>query len=182
MIELLRISRPADHPPLFEAYERLLREHLQHWPSQASADKVRLWLARLLVARRDWPKAIEALQHVRETSDSFGESVRLVTLCYEKQLQQLDPRHEQAAQQRAKLLSAATSEMQPIITGTDNRWPDRWATTQGETAVALARMHLRYSAAESTYAERLLAAALRGPTNGPESAADQKWQAAARCC
>jgi hypothetical protein len=157
-----------------------LREHLDYWPTQPAADEVRLWLARLLAGRREWQSAADVLQQVPDKSARFPECVKLLVHCYEKQLQPLNDDDPLMERRRAQLLAAATSRLQPIVTGTENRWPDSWSTPQRETAVALARLHLRYAAPTSPYAERLLVAALRGSPNRPDSAEDQAWESRAR--
>jgi hypothetical protein len=178
--DLLRESSADERLELADFYERLLNEHLTHWPTQASADRARLWQGRLLAARRDWQGAIEILQQVRPTSADYSESVRTLAQCYQKQLEGADGDGDEAVQRRAQLLAAASRHLQPIITGADNRWPDAWSGLQRETAVSLARLHLRFSAAGSPYAERLLTAALRGQSDLPESVEVQAWEAAAR--
>jgi hypothetical protein len=176
----MRESPPADHTALAESYKRLLREHLTHWPSHAPAEEVRLWLGQLLAARRDWPAAIEVLQQIEPQSPGFSEAVTLITRGYEEQLRQLRGDTDENAARRAQLLVAASSYLQPIITGPENHWPDRWSELQRNIAVALARLHLRFSPQPSPYAVQLLAAALRGKPQSPDSAEYRASKAAAR--
>jgi hypothetical protein len=180
MAVVLRESEPGDRAALVTSYEQLLREHLTRWPTHASADEIRLWLGQLLVGRRDWADAVEVLQSVDPTSAHFSESVHLLVRCYEAQLRRIEGHGEAAEQQRAQLLAAATGYLQPIITGPDNRWPDSWSKLQRESAVALARLHLRFSEKPSPYAERLLTAALSGTPAIAESEDSQARAAAAR--
>jgi tetratricopeptide (TPR) repeat protein len=180
MADVLRESPPAERPALAESYERLLKEHLTHWPRHASAGEIRLWLGQLLAGRRDWAGAVEVLQQVNPTSASFSESVPLLVRCYEEQLRQVDGDDKHEPQRRGELLAAASSYLQPIITGPDNRWPDPWSELQCDAAVALARLHLRFSAQPSPYAERLLTAALRGGRDVQDSAEDDDWEPAAQ--
>jgi hypothetical protein len=66
------------------------------------------------------------------------------------------------------------------VTGPQNRWPDSWTALQRDTAIALARLHLRFTTQPSPYAERLLAAALRADSSEPDSTGFPAWQSTAR--
>ncbi|MEX2306060.1 MAG: hypothetical protein WD738_00610 [Pirellulales bacterium] len=172
--DLLRETPHADRPASAASYEALLKEHLARWPAQESADEVRLWLGQLLAVRGGWPAAIDVLQQVRPKAPSIAESVQLLIHCYENRFRQSE------RSESAKLLSSATQYLQPIITGTGNRWPDPWSDLQRDTVLALARLHLRYSNKASPYAERLLAAALSGKPAVANPTKDRSWEAAAR--
>jgi len=180
--EALRASVPTEHAALTDSYEGLLREHLTQWAEQAAADEVRLWLGRLLAARREWQSTIGVLQQVRPQSDVFSASVKLLIECYENQMRELAKRPEtsDATTHRNGLLSAATQYLQPIITGPENKWPAEWSELQRDVTLALARLHLRFTDEPSPYAEKLLTAALRGMTK-PDSANTKSWRGAAQC-
>jgi hypothetical protein len=169
-------SIAADRPPITADYERLLQEHLAKWPNAASSGSVRLWLAKLLAARNDWTAAIQLLHQVRADAADHAESVRLLCECYERQLEQLasaEPADSDV--KRAGVLAEATKQLQPIITGVDNRWPQQWNDLQRETAIALARLHLRNPGGSRSYAERLLAALIGAkPLDEDESAEESR--------
>jgi hypothetical protein len=177
--DAVRAAAADNRAAAAESYEELLREHLLHWQSSNSANEVRLWLGQLLAARRDWPGAIDVLRQTPAGAPELAQSVPLFAQCYEQRLQQLsgDPN---SAQQTAALLSEATHFLQPIITGSDNRWPDGWTDLQCDTATTIARLHLRYSPQRPEYAERLLSAALSGAATAPDSAGRQAWAKTAR--
>jgi hypothetical protein len=162
-----------------EAYAALLEEHLRIWPSNETSDNVRMWHGRLLVSRRDWPRAIAALQQVRPQSEFYTESVKLVAQAHDQQLQQLANDSGQSADQRKILLAAATQYLQPIITGPANRWPATWTDAQREAALGLARLHLRYAERSSPYAAQLLTAALQGASLSMKLDANSNWRTAA---
>ena len=76
--DLLRESPPEEYSALATSYETLLREHLAHWPTQTTAEKVRFWLGRLLASQRDWQGALEVLAQVERNSAGFPESLPLL--------------------------------------------------------------------------------------------------------
>jgi hypothetical protein len=174
----LRDALAEDRSALAETYEALLNEHLAHWPAQASAEDVRLWLGRLLASRRDWEAAIKILQQIKPPSPAFSKSVPLTVQCYEEQLRTAQANHEE--HKRAQLLASASGHLQPIITGVENRWPDSWSEPQYKAAAALARLQLRYSADGAAYAQRLLTAALQGTPAAVEAEAATRWRAEAQ--
>jgi hypothetical protein len=104
--------------------------------------------------------------------------VLLLIHCYERQLQHL-ARRDSDATARTQLLAAATRDLQPIITGPENRWPDVWTSLERDTALALARLHVRFSGSPSPYAERLLRAALRGDRGPSEVGKENAWNSRA---
>jgi hypothetical protein len=176
--DLMRETPPADRTRALEAYETLLREHLHQWPSQPSADDVRMWLGRLLATRKDWPEVISIVQQVRPTSSSFAASLQLIADAYDRRMQSLEQTNAGDVE-RAKLLAAVTQHLQPMITGTENRWPQPWSELQRDVALQLSRLHVRYGEASSPYAARLLTAALRDePTE--DSQVDAVWTSEAR--
>ncbi|MCI0333408.1 MAG: hypothetical protein L0228_09315 [Planctomycetes bacterium] len=178
--DLLRETAPGARATIAETYEELLQEHLRAWPTQATADDVRMWLGRLLAGRCDWSASVAVLQPVRPTSAHYVESVMLVADCYGHQLRQLDANGPPNAQQRAELLAAATRYLQPVITGADNRWPNPWSELQRDTAVSLARLHVRYADPTSPYAVQLLSAALQGNSDVEDPKAGENWRSTAR--
>ena len=56
-------------PDALAQYEELLREHLQGWPENATADQARIWASKLAMAQRDWLTAIELYQAVTVGSE-----------------------------------------------------------------------------------------------------------------
>ena len=170
----------ADRPPIAADYEKLLEEHLAKWPNTASSDSVRLWFSKLLAARSDWTAAIQMLHQVREDAADYAECVRLMCECYERQLENLaSAQSTEAGPRSAGVLAEATKHLQPVITGARNHWPPQWSNLQRETAIALARLHLRHPGGSPTYAERLLAELIGSkPVDDDESA--EEWRAVAR--
>jgi tetratricopeptide (TPR) repeat protein len=178
-IDLIREMPPADRERTVEVYETLLREHLQKWPSQRSADDVRIWLARLLAARNDWSGVVSAAQEVGSTSDNFAASLQLIGDAYDHMIKLL-PRTKQGDAERAKLLAEATQRLQPVITGAENRWPNPWSDLQRDVALQLAELHVRYGERSSPYAKQLLTAMLRDHSAAEDPKAEEAWKAEAR--
>jgi tetratricopeptide (TPR) repeat protein len=175
----LREISPADRAKAIENYEKLLREHLQQWPSRPSADDVRIWLARLLATRNDWAGAVSAAQEVRSTSDNLAASLQLIGDTYNRQMQLL-PRTDPGGTERAKLLADVTQRLQPAITGAENRWPNPWSDLQRDVALQLEKLHVRYGEASSPYAAQLLTASTREKAAAEDSKRGEAWNADAR--
>jgi hypothetical protein len=173
-------SAAPDRPAVAADYEQLLQEHLTKWPNAASSDAVRLWLGKLLAARSEWQAVIQVLRQVRKDAQEYPESIRFLCDCYERQFERLeDSEQVEDEQPQATLLADATNQLQPVITGADNRWPTQWTNLQRETALRLARLHLKNSSGPSPYAERLLAALVASAPAGEDGSAEE-WLAAAR--
>ncbi len=177
--DLLRETAPGDRATIAQTYEVLLQEHLRIWPTQATADDARMWYGRLLAGRHELLAAIAALQQVTPTSRHYAESVQLVVNYYDRWLRH-DGDAQHKTQERADLLAAATRYLQPIITGPENRWPNPWNDLQRDTAVSLARLHVRYADPALPYPEQLLSAALRGNSAVANSQVSENWYATAR--
>jgi hypothetical protein len=172
LVDLMRSSSSQDREALARTYVTLLKEHLEHFAVQSTADEVRLWEGQLLVSRQDYSAAIAALQQVRPETNWYMPSVKLVAQCYGLQLEALAERGEAAKTERAQLLASATQFLQPIIVGKENRWPQSWSKVQREATLDLARLHLRYSRRSSPYAEQLLTAAVRWGTSPADEDVD----------
>jgi len=177
--DLLRVAPAERRIKIANVYDSLLQEHLRTWPTQPTADEVRMWQARLLIVRRDWPKAIATLQQVRPAADSYADSITLMADCYDRQLASLPAVASAQSPPRETILVDATRALQPVITGPQNRWPDVWSNAQRSAATALARLHLRYEEASSPYAATVLSAAIRGEPDSADATNDT-WQAEAR--
>jgi tetratricopeptide (TPR) repeat protein len=180
MADQLRAVMANDVRPLAAEYEELLAEHLAHWPHSARADDVRWWLGGLLAGRRDWPAAIEVLRPISPGSAHFADAVRTIVDGYEAVLASSADDQDDARRARAATLAVATKYLQPLVTGSDNRWPDQWSELERFAAVRLAKLHLRYGDATSPYAEQLLSAALEGTPVEPADEAFAAWQASVR--
>jgi tetratricopeptide (TPR) repeat protein len=162
--DLIRVAGDTDsNSPAAKRYEQLLASHLARWPHDPTAADARQWLASLLSARGDVAAAVAVLAETPPTSPNYAAAVRGIAERYEMQMDQLHNRPDEvSSHRRAELLSAATRFLQPVITGADNRWPATWTALQRETALTLARLHLRYADDRADYSERLLAQALAG--------------------
>ncbi len=157
----LRASSPTDRESVAKTYESLLVEHLRVWPHAATANEVRVWLGKLFVRRREWANAISTLQPVALDANTAADAVPMLVEAYEQEIRRISPRDSQAAAKRTQLLATATRSLQPIITGSDNRWPNPWSAAQRQAALGLGCLHIRYGEASSPYATQLMTAMLR---------------------
>ncbi|QDU87298.1 hypothetical protein Pla175_06570 [Pirellulimonas nuda] len=150
-------------PALKERYAEMLREHAATWPRAETAEKARWWLTKLLAADEQWDAILSETSGLTQSDPRYAEGMSL--------------RIEASARKHAALsgaaadawLAEATAELQPLVTGRDNRWPDAWTPIARHAALALARMHA--DDPESDYSPRLLAKALAG---APEP--DPQWR------
>ena len=151
-----------------QRYQKLLVEQLDLWPRGDEADTARWWLGRLLMSRGQWRSALEHLTQVSRESSSFSEAVLAAAECYQQELASLKDNN-----QRNELIMEATSFLQPIITGAENRWPDNWTRLMLDVSLQLGEMNLRYAPNGEEYAAKLLKKALQHA-----SPADDQWKAA----
>lgn len=181
--DALRDASPEQRDALAGAYETLLEEHLEHWGKAETAGDVRIWLGRLLLGRGDWDGARQAVGDINAEAPQFGEKIELVAESYEREGEAIGSGDEAARRDRAAVVAGATKELLPVITGSDNRWPEAWSEVQRTAALAIARLHLGYSPGPSVYAERLLTTALAAPVKagaGEENKAGSRWEVEAR--
>jgi hypothetical protein len=180
MARALRDVPDTERERLAKSYESLLNEHLATWPAGETAEEARIWLGRLRIARREWATATEVLQQIGPTSEFYTDGVRLLAQSFDNHLLDLNKQGEEGRAARANLLATATRILQPVITGTDNRWPESWNELQLTTALELARLHLRNSDGPSPYSERLLTAAIRAQPTTAMPEADKSWKSASQ--
>ena len=133
-----------------ELYQELLGEHLRTWPEAESVAEVRWWQATWLARKGQQQELVSLLSTIKQADPRYAQAIRLLGEAYLTAAQEAanDPRSHQA------LLVEATSSLQAVITGNDNRWPARWTPLQRQTALTLAKLH------GGDYAQKLLSKAI----------------------
>lgn len=151
-------------------YQTLLEEQLEIWSRGDEADTARWWLGRLRLSQNDWSAALKQFTSISRESTQFAEAASAAADCYERMVGRTDSDAD-----RAKLVSAATEFLQPIVSGSENRWPNKWTDLQRNIALRLSELHLLHVPAGHDYAYKLLRAALK---NSPD--ADATWKSPAK--
>lgn len=162
----------------WERYFELLEEHLQSWPSASSAQEVRWWLIDALTARQHWRRLISQVLKVDPEDAKYERAVSLLGEAWDAVLS------DQPSSAARKQLDRAIDQLQPVITGSDNRWPRQWTAAQRTAALCLARLQLAYGepATANSYAEQILQTAIKGKLKPPSNTtgqAEDHWQASA---
>lgn len=158
----------------WQAYFELLEEHLASWPASPTASELRWWLIEPLMARGEVERTIGPLSQVTPNDPRYAEAVRLLG---EAWLRLMKRRAAKARAARVReSLGQATTQLQSVVTGPENRWPAVWTAAQREGAVGAARVRLDFDPSEAgaEYAEQVLRAAIEGAP-----AATDEWLARA---
>lgn len=168
----LCISLARTNAEQLKLYEALLQEHIATWPTQPSADTVRIWLGRIWMARRDYRKAIEVYTAVDPSSVALNQAIQQADLCYTNLLRDL----QSGKQPITEELTSALQFFESIIL-TNNRLPTRWSETQRTAALSVAKLHLNYNSAGAARCETILRAAIDGmpPSTDDWRAQAQAW-------
>jgi tetratricopeptide (TPR) repeat protein len=148
-----------------EEYATVLAEHLETWPKGEPADQVRIWLGRFLESRQAWEQSLAIYRDVPRSSPHFADALSGVIRADEQYLAELQT--SGAATDAAS--RAAIAYYQRAITGNSDRLPENWSTTDGQAAVAAARIVLSYRTSGYDGAELLLQAALAGLPDAQET-------------
>lgn len=161
---------PDEPSPSVGDYRALLDEHLQRWPTAASANQARIWLGRAHEHAKKWADAIAAYRGVTPDDEQAAAAVEAVAHCYKQWLAEL------AAADRPTLGVAtdAARYFEGLVMSPRGELPERWSQTQRVAATSAAALWLQYTD-EFERAERLLSAALAGADDAPGA-----WRATAR--
>jgi hypothetical protein len=167
-------SRPGAS---LDEYTAWLDEHLQQWPDGPTANQAWWLLARLREHQADWPRAIEAYQHVGADHEEYAGAIDGVGRCYERLLSQRRAAHQPTDEPAA----AAARWFEGLILGDDNRLPERWSPVELSAAARSARLWLRFTSGNADRADRILAAALAGADRLEPEAVPPGWRTEAGC-
>lgn len=152
-------------------YIALLNEHIATWPSEATANKARLWLGRLRRHQHDSAAALEAYRGVSAADElSYSEAIDGAAHCYENLLSNL----RDAGEPVAGPADRAARYFEGILLGGDTRLPERFAPVDRRAALHAARLRLQFTDDGFATARTLLEAALR---DAGEADADWRSQA-----
>jgi len=148
-------------------YTELLEEHITSWPESPSADKARMWLARLRQHEQAWNEAIDIYLEVSPNSDQYTAAIEAAARCSRELFAQLRSRG-QPFESQAKL---SAQRFEDLIYDEDRQLPDKWTDAQRTAAVAAAKIRLQFISNDHAAASVILEAALKGATDAPGS-----WQ------
>lgn len=170
--QLARQVAPAARPASLARYVDLLHEHLKHWPSSPTTNRINEWLGAWSESRRDWAAAAACYEAIRADYEEYEKAISSSARCRERQLAVLRSAGEST---RGPALAAAERFESQIAP--QGQWAsvDSWDGPKRLCALAAASIRLRYTSDGAPGAEKLLSAAL-----GDTSGADPAWIARAR--
>ncbi|MGD9720663.1 MAG: hypothetical protein AB7O59_16330 [Pirellulales bacterium] len=148
-------------PPQLDEYQRLLREHLEHWPEGPTASQAWWSLGRLAEHGGAWQEAIRALKNVRPDFPQYPQAVAAIGRSYEQALAALRDRgnsHELLAQDALRYLES--------VTGGRGKSPVP-ADVRRSATLAAARIYLLEMPQGGAKARQLLQTALDGDPQAP---------------
>jgi hypothetical protein len=146
------------HPDSGPRYVRLLEEHLDRWPTGATADLARLWLGRWLEAHQDWEAAVQAYQGIAADAEPFAEAVPALARCWNQYL----ARQSAAGEPVDRVAAEAMQFFDALILDSQGQWPASWTAAQRAAAVATAGLRIDYLRDGHVDAQRVLQASLGG--------------------
>jgi len=157
-------ATPTDHVTSDE-YRSLLNEHLATWPESASANQARVWLGRLHESEHRWADAIAVYQGVAPDHPQYVETVEATLRCFRRQLAQKAAAGPAVAQDAGE----AARYFVRLISGADDKLPERWSQAERLAAIGAAELWLSYTNDHFDQAERLLTASLQDADDAPEA-------------
>jgi tetratricopeptide (TPR) repeat protein len=86
------------------AYQDLLEEHLNRWPQQATANRARLWLGRLLAAEEKWRAASTLLFEVEAKSKWYPAAIATAAPCCMQECRVMAKQQDADLKERANAL------------------------------------------------------------------------------
>ena len=93
---------PSNH---LAAYQELLEEHLDRWPQQATANRARLWLGRLLAAAGQWRAASQLLFEVEAKSKWYPAAIAAAAPCCMQECRMMVKNQDTDLNKRANALT-----------------------------------------------------------------------------
>lgn len=168
--EAAEIAR-SGAPGTFDAYVDLLREHLQLWPNDVTANNVRWQLARVLESQSRWNEAIALYQQITPDFERFDEVLQALQPCYQSRLDEAGG----AGESIEPIAVEAARWFESLVFGANDRPPQRWSPRAQQAVLTAAEFWLHDKARGFERAETILEAALRGATNAPDT-----WRSAAQ--
>ncbi len=164
-----QVARHGD-PPQLDEYQRLLRSHLDTWPTGPTASQAWYWLGRLAEHQHSWQEAIRALKNVKPDDPQYTQSVAAVGRCYRAALGELRRR----GNRNDLLAEDAVDYFQRVIAP---RKGESAAHTDATRAAVLGAVtiYLEELPGDADKAQHLLSSALRDDADAP-----RKWNQQAR--
>ncbi len=110
-------------PGSLDQYTALLHEHLDKWPTDASADRARWQLGRLYQHQRDWQGAIAAYRDISPNDPEYSKAVATTGQCYEAWL----AKRKAAGEPTDKIATEAAGWFESLTIGPQRRLPECWS-------------------------------------------------------
>jgi tetratricopeptide (TPR) repeat protein len=151
-----------EKPPQLDEYQRLLREHVQKWPTSETASQAYSWLGRLAEHERKWAEAIELLSKVKASDPQYGEAVEAIGRSYEAWLAQV----RAAGKDTRPLADQSLAALEKASGAAAKRGAKPDAGTRAATTAA-ARIWLTEMPNGALPAERILTSAIQADSQAP---------------
>ncbi len=167
-------------PINLDEYTSLLREHLQTWPKESTANHARWQLGQCYEFQRRWSDAIATYRDIAADHERFAAAVPAIARSYESLLAEL----RAEGKPTLKVASEAAGYFERLVLrGEPPTWPERWSPAERSAALAACRFrldHLTGDASEDAKtfgrAGQILQAALDG-----QPAPSVDWKPSAQC-
>jgi tetratricopeptide (TPR) repeat protein len=152
-------------------YAALLEEHLQTWPEADTADGVAWLLGRLRQYQGDGQAAAAAYRSVSPESPHYAEAIAALGKCTKQWLDGL----RAAGKPTQEAAQDAADWFASLVRGPEGNWPQSFRPVDRKAVLAAAEILLDYTSDGAARAERMLAVALRSPSD-----TTPEWTARAR--
>ncbi len=150
-------------PPRLDAYQQLLREHVESWPASATVSQAWWWLGRVDEHDRAWQEAIRALKNVKPDDEHYAAAIAAIGRCYEAALDDMRGR----GNANELLAGDAITLLQNVVKHGRRTSPVQ-ADGARNAVLAMARIYLKEMPVGGVQAESLLNESLRSDPNAPE--------------
>ncbi len=161
----------AKVPASLADYTDLLEEHITTWPGRPSANKARMWLARLREHQRTWTEAIDLYLEVTPDFEQYASAIESAARCSQKHFAELKASGEDTAAQ-ARITAA---RFEDLIFDDEGKLPATWTDTQRTAALSAGKIRLQFATDDHAAAGKILGAALKSSSDTPKS-----WQTSVR--
>ena len=163
-------------PGAVDQYVSLLKEHLQTWPAEPSAEGVRVQLGRMYEHRQDWPNAIAIYRAVTPGNAAHQQAVEAAARCCRAWLAQ----RKAAGEATEQIAGNAADWFESLLVDSRGSLPERWSPLQRFAVLEAARLRLNYSTTGYAQVQQILTAALQGTADARADSKLAEWKSSAR--
>lgn len=122
-------------------YQQMLTTHLQNWPTDSSADQVRIWIAAQARVEKNWAAAIASYRTVSRDYVRMPAVLEVLETCWLNHLVQLEQ------EERTDQLAVATADFHSHFQDSSGRYVEQWSPAARQAVLAISRIQLQLQAA-----------------------------------